>query len=85
VSLPDQKRTIKHSYKKETHKRAYLDQQIASYPELFPAEISNGYWLHGAVRSKKLNLMTRRIKLTANGAVYQVRPDFALPNKGWQN
>ncbi len=31
------------------------------------------------MRSKKLNLTTRRIKLTANGAVYQVRPDFALP------
>lgn len=29
--------------------------------------------------SKKLNLTIRRIKLVATGAVYQVRPDFALP------
>lgn len=59
--------------------RTYLDQLIETYPELFPAEIITGYWLHGAVTSKKLNLKLRRIKVVATGAVYQVRPDFALP------
>lgn len=59
--------------------RTYLDALIEKYPEIFPIAIDAGYWLHGSVRSKKLDLTTRRIKLTATGAVYQVRPDFALP------
>lgn len=59
--------------------RTYLDQLIERYPQLFPAEITCGYWLHGVVVSKKLKLTTRRIKLVATGAVYQIRPDFVLP------
>ena len=31
------------------------------------------------MRSKKLNLTTRRIKLETNRDVYQIRPDFVLP------
>lgn len=59
--------------------RSFLDQSIAAYPELFPAEIAKGYWLHDAIHSKKLNVTTRRIKLVSTQAVYQVRPDFVLP------
>jgi hypothetical protein len=59
--------------------RTYLDRVIATYPQLFPAAIASGYWLHGAVVSKKLKLTTRRIKLVATGAVYQVRPASVLP------
>ena len=59
--------------------RTFLDQHIADHPELFPVEIANGYWLHDTVRSKQLNLVTRRIKLVNTQAVYQVRPDFFLP------
>ena len=59
--------------------RHFLDALIEKYPELFPAEISKGYWLHDCVHSKKLNITTRRIKLATTQAVYQVRPDFALP------
>lgn len=59
--------------------RCFLDHHIADHPELFPAEIANGYWLHDNVHSKKLNLTTRRIKLVSTRAVYQVRPDFVLP------
>ncbi len=59
--------------------RTYLDPLIESYPELFPPEIANGYWLHDILRSKKLNLTTRRIQMVASKSVYQVRPDFALP------
>jgi len=33
--------------------RQYLDEQIAQHPELFPPEISEGYWLTGFVESKK--------------------------------
>lgn len=59
--------------------RHYLDALIEKHPELFPAEISKGYWLHDSMLSKKLNITTRRIKLVTNRAVYQVRPDFVLP------
>lgn len=59
--------------------RGFLDDHIAAHPELFPVEIANGYWLHDTVCSKKLNLITRRIKLVSTRAVYQVRPDFVLP------
>jgi hypothetical protein len=59
--------------------RSFLDQHIAEHPELFPTAIANGYWLHDTLHSKKLNLMTRRIKLVTTEAVYQVRPDFVLP------
>ncbi len=59
--------------------RSFLDQRIAAHPELFPAGIANGYWLHDAIHSKKLNVTTRRIKLVTSQAVYQVRPDFVLP------
>ena len=59
--------------------RSYLDTLIAKHPELFPAGISGGYWLHDTLHSKKLALTMRRIKLVTTQAVYQVRPDFALP------
>lgn len=59
--------------------RKQLDELIAKYPELFPSGISEGYWLHGSVYSKKLDITTRRIKLVANDAVYQIRPAFLLP------
>ena len=49
--------------------RIYLDEMIATYPELFPANIGDGYWLYGVVTSKKLDLLTRRIKLKASGGV----------------
>ena len=59
--------------------RSFLDAAIAKHPELFPSAIAHGYWLHDSVRSKKLNLTTRRIKLVTTQAIYQVRPDFVLP------
>jgi hypothetical protein len=75
--------TSEADYRKLIHKvstfRSFLDQCIADYPELFPAGIANGYWLHDAIHSKKLNVTTRRIKLVTSQAVDQVRPDFVLP------
>ncbi len=65
--------------KKGSTFRAYLEPLIEKYPELFPAGISNSYCLHDTVRSKKLNIITRRIKLMSTKAVYQIRPDIVLP------
>ncbi len=59
--------------------RAYLDQIIARYPELFPPEIKDGYRLHGSVESKRQQIKTRRILLRATRSVYQLRPDFVTP------
>jgi hypothetical protein len=59
--------------------RAYLDQQIAEHPELFPAEITNGYQLHGIVTSEKQGLKQRRILLKKTRQAYQIRPDVMMP------
>ena len=59
--------------------RQYLDQMIAEHPELFPAEIGKGYCFHGFVRSGKLNVVTRRIRLKRNREAYQIRPDSVMP------
>lgn len=59
--------------------RQYLDEQIAQHPELFPPEITQGYWLDGFVSSKRQQMKTRRILLKANRQVYQIRPDTVLP------
>ena len=48
--------------------RAYLDQQIEQYPELFPKGIEEGYCFHGFVESERLELTTRRIRLKSNRA-----------------
>ena len=32
--------------------RTYLDEHVHKHPELFPTEITNGYWLHDKVRTK---------------------------------
>jgi hypothetical protein len=59
--------------------REYLNQQIAVHPEVFPAEIKDGYCFHGFRQSRKQGVTTRRIRLIANGEAYQVRPDFVMP------
>lgn len=59
--------------------RRYLDEQIAKYPELFPAEITNGYWLDGFVVSKRQQMKTRRILLKVTRDAYQIHPDTVMP------
>jgi hypothetical protein len=59
--------------------RQYLNEQIAQHPELFPPEITQGYWLIGFVVSQKQQLKTRRILLKVNRQAYQIRPDTVMP------
>jgi len=59
--------------------RQYLNGQIEQHPELFPAEIKQGYRFHGLVHSQRQNLKTRRIYLPSTGEAYQLRPDFVTP------
>ncbi len=58
--------------------RSYLQQTYQAYPELFPAEMDEGFRFHGLVSSRKLQLDQRRIKLS-DGQVYQIRPSFVMP------
>ena len=66
--------------------RERLDGMIAQYPELFPPEIEQGYWLYGWERAsvKLPEVPIRRICLkqpneAGHKAVYQVMPSCVLP------
>lgn len=60
--------------------RRYLDEQIATHPELFPPEITKGYQLIGFVESKKQQMKTRRIMVKGGSRqCYQIRPDTMMP------
>jgi hypothetical protein len=59
--------------------RKYLNEQIAKHPELFPADITEGYRFHGLVESTRQNLQIRRIYLPSSETAYQIRPDLVTP------
>lgn len=65
--------------------RAWVDEMVEQYPELFPATIHEGYRLHDIRTSHKLpTLRLRRIKLRvaavpAGGAVFTIAPSGVLP------
>lgn len=59
--------------------RALVDQVLAESPELFPAEMTEGYALHGCDRaSRKLDGVQLRKVVLSNGASYWLRPSFVL-------
>ncbi len=60
--------------------RAWLDKHITYSPELFPANIENGYVLHSIRNSRKMPKITlRRIELKENGAVFTIAPSGVMP------
>lgn len=59
--------------------RQYLEEQIQSYPELFPEAIHQGYRFHGWTESLRQQLKIRRIYLPSTREAYQLRPDFVTP------
>ena len=63
--------------------RVYLDQLIEPHPELFPAEIKQGYRWYGLYPgSRKVpEVRMRRIRLSAapSSAVFSIAPSFILP------
>lgn len=59
--------------------RAYLNEQIESHRELFPAEITQGYRFHGWSESQRQGIKIRRIYLPGTQEAYQLRPDFVTP------
>jgi hypothetical protein len=64
--------------------RAWLDQAFRDRPELFPKGFDRGYRLKDLRRSAKTGLRLRRVRLTATGQSFSIRPSFAMPYlTGW--
>ena len=59
--------------------RQYLPQMRRQHPELFPTAMDQGSTLHDAYLSVKQDLLVRRIKVKATGAVFTLRPSFVMP------
>ena len=60
--------------------RSWVDENIARHPELFPAEIVQGYDLHSIRSSRKLpDLSLRRIKLKSSQEVFSIAPSSIMP------
>lgn len=59
--------------------RQWLDESFRAMPELFPAAFAFGYTLKDSRVSAKRGLRLRRIRCTATGAAFSVRPSFVLP------
>lgn len=57
--------------------RTDIDKQIAKFPEIFPAEIVNGYLMKEIRRSQKLSIPIRRIEIA--GISYTILPSFVMP------
>ncbi len=57
--------------------RDCIDNKLKWFPELFPAEIENGYQMKEIKVSKKLSIPTRRIKIA--GVSFTIRPSFMMP------
>ena len=62
--------------------RQYLPQRLCQHPELFPTAMDHGYTLHDAYMSTKQDLVVRRIKVKATGAVFTLHPSFVMPYIG---
>ena len=62
------------SYQKYRHQ---LDNIISKYPEIFPAEIQNGYKMKDCHISERLGIKIRRIEVA--GKSYTIRPSFVMP------
>ena len=58
--------------------RGCIDRQIELFPELFPADISNGYKMKDIYFSKKLSVSIRRIEVC--GIAYTIHPSFVMPH-----
>jgi hypothetical protein len=59
--------------------RRWPDQAFRETPELFPAAFAQGYTLKAARVSVQRGLRLRRIRCTATGGAFSVRPGFVLP------
>jgi len=60
--------------------RKTLNALLNEHPELFPADMPQGYELHDFLPpSVKLGIRMRRIKISVTGDVFMIRPCFVMP------
>jgi hypothetical protein len=59
--------------------RAWLNEQFAAHPELFPAAFAQGYHWHSQYVQKKQGLTLRRLRLKATRKVFTLIPSLVLP------
>ena len=60
--------------------RQYLSEMLNQYPELFPQDMDQGFTFHDAYASVKQDVIVRRMKVQATGAVFSLRPSFVMPS-----
>ena len=60
--------------------RQYLSEMLHQYPELFPQNMDQGFPFHDAYASVKQDVIVRRMKLQATGAVFSLRPSCVMPS-----
>jgi len=59
--------------------RQHIESVLTHHSELFPEAMPLGFRLHDQYWSVKQHVGLRRIKVTATGQVFQIRPSFVLP------
>jgi hypothetical protein len=63
-----------------TQYRQYLTGMLGQHPELFPKDMDQGFTLHDCYVSVKPDLIVRRSKWKATGAVFTLRPSCVMPS-----
>ena len=60
--------------------RQWIRQNYERHPEIFPVEMKHGYILNDTRTDKKIGLVVRRIRFTANKNVCcSIWPSFVMP------
>src|SRR5206468_3746867 len=59
--------------------RRHLERVRSDAPELFPPGMAEGFVFYGFYHSRKLEIALRRIRVSATGDVFQIRPSFLMP------
>jgi hypothetical protein len=77
ICLPFSQEVYSACVKNSEDFRIYIDRQIEQFPELFPAEINQGYLMKDIYHPKKQPEPTRRIEIS--GIAYTIRPSFLMP------
>jgi hypothetical protein len=62
-----------------TQYRQYLTEMLGQHPALFPTAMDQGFPLHDCSVSVNQDLLVRRSKLQATGAVFTLRPSLVMP------
>ena len=80
IVLPIEMDRYKEIVKNPKAFRKWIDEEIACSPELFPADIENGYVFHDKRTSAKMpEIILRRIELKRNAQVFTIAPSGVMP------